>query len=135
MADNLSLSQRTKSMRANKSVGNRSTELRLVRIMRSGAIHGWRRHAELPGKPDFVFRAHKVAVFVDGCFWHGCPRCYRTPGTNRAYWNAKVARNRSRDRLVTRMLRKRGYTVVRIWEHALAREACIVERLRKALSR
>jgi DNA mismatch endonuclease (patch repair protein) len=65
-------------------------------------------------------------VFVDGCFWHGCPRCYRRPLSNLKYWDAKILRNRERDRTVKKALRKLGWRVVRIWAHELKRqEHCI----------
>jgi len=85
------------------------------------------------GHPDFVFRRERVAVFVDGCFWHGCPKCYRRPKSNRKFWDAKAARNRARDAEVTRALRRAGWTVVRIWEHALRHPGRIVWRLGRAL--
>ncbi len=66
-------------------------------------------------------RAAKLAVFVDGCFWHGCPRHATMPANNRAFWTAKLARNAQRDREVTRTLRKAGWCVVRVWECALTR--------------
>jgi len=72
-------------------------------------------------KPDFVLRALKLAVFVDGCFWHACPRHFIKPGNNAAFWRKKIAANRTRDRLVTRTLRKLGWEVVRVWEHELSR--------------
>ena len=72
------------------------------------------------GRPDFVFPAERVAVFVDGCFWHGCPRHYNAPANNEAFWRRKLIANRTRDRLVTRTLTRAGWKVVRIWEHALA---------------
>ena len=74
------------------------------------------------GKPDFVFARKRVVVFVDGCFWHGCPKCYRRPSSRCSYWDAKVAANKARDRRVTRTLRRMGWRVVRIWEHELARK-------------
>jgi len=104
-----------------RSRGNRDTELRLIALMREHGITGWRRNAPVFGKPDFVFRTARLAVFVDGCFWHGCPRHATMPANNRAFWKAKLARNGARDREVTRALRKDGWRVVRVWECALAR--------------
>ncbi len=78
-------------------------------------------NSQLTVRPDFVFPRLKLAVFVDGCFWHACPRHYRMPAGNRAFWRAKLARNQARDRLVTRTLRKAGWRVLRIWEHDLHR--------------
>jgi DNA mismatch endonuclease (patch repair protein) len=119
------------------SRGNRATELRLIALLRVHHITGWRRGASLPGKPDFIFRAAKLAVFVDGCFWHGCRRHGRMPKTRVAFWKAKLARNTRRDREVGRALREYGWQVLRIWEHELARkdEARLARRIRRALTR
>lgn len=86
-------------------------------------------------RPDFVFRREKVAVFVDGCFWHGCPEHYRRPKGNRSFWDAKIARNIERDAEVTKALRKAGWRVLRLWEHELAkkREKRLLARLRRVL--
>jgi DNA mismatch endonuclease (patch repair protein) len=108
-------------MSAVRGRGNRSTELQLALLFREHRITGWRRGVPMPGKPDFVFRVQKVAVFVDGCFWHGCPRHGRTPKTRVAFWTTKLARNAQRDRAVTRALRESGWVVLRVWECALAR--------------
>ncbi|MFE2931534.1 very short patch repair endonuclease [Streptomyces sp. NPDC059221] len=66
---------------------------------------------------DMVFRPAKVAVFIDGCYWHGCPEHYVTPKTNPGYWSDKVARNMARDRDTDRKLSEAGWTVLRFWEH------------------
>lgn len=108
MADTLTSEERSERMSRVRSRGNRATELRLIRLMREHRIIGWRRGLVLPGKPDFTFRAAKVVLFVDGCFWHGCPRHARTPKTRVAFWKAKLARNAQRDREVTRVLRTKG---------------------------
>lgn len=68
-------------------------------------------------RADIVFTRRKVAVFVDGCYWHGCPDHCRLPARNRDYWSAKITRNRARDGLVTESLRAAGWQVTRIWEH------------------
>ena len=93
----------------------------MIALMRAARITGWRRGVPLFGKPDFVFRAAKVAVFVDGCFWHGCPRHGRTPKSRLDFWLPKLARNAKRDRAVSRNLRASGWTVLRVWECALSR--------------
>ena len=72
-------------------------------------------------KPDFVFRQVRLALFVDGCFWHGCPKHATKPRNNAAFWKKKLAGNKTRDRLVNRALRRAGWKVVRVWEHALPR--------------
>jgi len=89
------------------------------------------RVSRLTVRPDFVFRKSHTTVFVDGCFWHGCPRHATRPKNNRAFWRRKLAANRKRDQLVTRTLRKAGWRVVRIWECALRRRpGWCVERLK-----
>ena len=118
-----------------RSAGNRDTELRLIAIFRAHAITGWLRHRPVFGKPDFVFPKLKLAVFVDGCFWHGCPRHFIQPRNHAAFWRKKIAANRARDRLVTRTLRAMGWTVLRIWEHELTKrnERRLLGRLRMAM--
>jgi len=110
---------RSEIMRAVKSRGNRSTELRLITLFRQHGIIGWRRNAKIFGRPDFYFPKLKLVVFADGCFWHGCKCKTKKPRTNAAYWKSKTARNMKRDNIVTKELRKRGYDVVRIWECAI----------------
>jgi len=99
-----------------KGKGNKTTEEKMAAEFRREGIGGWRRHAKLPGRPDFTFPREKLCVFVHGCFWHGCPKCYRAPATNTDFWNKKVLTNRRRDRRVARMLRAKGYKVLTVWE-------------------
>ncbi len=119
--------------------GNKATELRMIELLRAYGIVGWRRHQRLFGRPDFVFRRARVAVFVDGCFWHGCPhpRHASMPKNNAAFWEKKLSTNRARDRLVTETLRSTGWTVVRVWAHDLSRAAAprTVRRISQALAR
>jgi DNA mismatch endonuclease (patch repair protein) len=68
-------------------------------------------------RPDITFRALKVAIFIDGCFWHGCPKHGTRPRSNSYYWRAKIERNISRDRIYDRALRSAGWRVIRVWEH------------------
>jgi len=104
-------------MRAVRSRGNRSTEVRLRgAVVRSG-IRGWTLHSkEVFGTPDFCFEDCRVAIFVDGCFWHGCPRCGHVPKTNVDYWVKKIERNKARDDAVNEVLAARAFSVVRFWE-------------------
>ena len=84
-------------------------------------------------KPDFVFKHARLAVFVDGCFWHGCPKHATQPANNRAFWRRKLAGNQQRDQLVNRSLRKAGWQVLRIWECDLARRSGVcLRRIRRA---
>lgn len=127
MADVFTKAKRSAVMSKIRGRGNKATELALIKLFRRHGITGWRRHQPVHGKPDFVFRQMRIALFVDGCFWHGCPRCYRRPKTNQKFWDAKFARNRERDSKVSRELRRLGWRVVRIWEHDLAKrnEVCV----------
>jgi DNA mismatch endonuclease (patch repair protein) len=136
MPDIVSKRKRSEVMAAVCSQGNRTTELRLIGLFRRHRITGWRRHWRIAGKPDFVFRSKHVAVFVDGCFWHGCPRCYRRPVAHRVYWDSKLRQSRERDELVTQNLRARGWHVLRVWEHELMRknETRLLRKFEKALA-
>lgn len=115
----VSKSKRSQVMAAIHSRGNKATELKLAAIFRANRIRGWRRHAPILGKPDFVFQRERLALFVDGCFWHGCPTHCRIPRSNRGYWYSKIRGNRQRDAATRKRLRAQGWTVVRVWEHEL----------------
>ncbi|MFZ4682633.1 MAG: very short patch repair endonuclease [Terrimicrobiaceae bacterium] len=117
--DTLTAAERTARTTRVRATGNASTELRTISLMRKAGIVSWRRGVPLPGKPDFVFRAQEVALFVDGCFWHGCPTHGRIPKSRPDFWLPKLARNIKRDRSVKRALHATGWTVLRIWECAL----------------
>jgi DNA mismatch endonuclease (patch repair protein) len=134
MADTLSKAKRSQVMAAVRSKGNRDTELKLVAILRAAGIVGWRRHPLFPGRPDFIFRSERVVIFVDGCFWHGCPRHCRMPASNSRYWREKIFRNTRRDLSATRALRSAGWRVIRIWEHALRHPTRVSRRIIKELS-
>ena len=135
MPDVFTKTKRSQIMSRIRGRGNKETELALIRVLRAHRITGWRRHQAIFGKPDFVFRKARVALFVDGCFCHGCPRCYTRPKSNRSFWDAKLTGNRARDRLVGRELRRRGWRVLRIWEHDLRKHpARVVARVLLALA-
>jgi len=120
MTDTFNSETRSAIMAAVRSEGNKSTERRMRAQLIAYGIRNWRIHLrQLPGTPDFAFPYKKLAVFVDGCFWHGCPLCYRRPKSSRSYWDSKVARNVARDKRDLVALRKLGWRVVRIWEHEL----------------
>ena len=101
--------------------GNKDTELKLASLLRKAGIHGWRRHLALPGRPDFAFQDRMVAIFVDGCFWHGCPNCYTAPRQNASFWKNKIQVNQLRDQRISQELREAGWGVIRVWECHLAR--------------
>lgn len=130
--DTVDKATRSRYMAAVKSRGNQSTEKEMVRLLREYGLPGWRRHHPISGTPDFCWPRQKVALFVDGCFWHGCPRCYKTPKSNIWYWKAKVARNRERDHRIDLLLRRGGWRVVRIWECRL-QDKRTANRLQKAI--
>ena len=132
MADVFSKRKRSQVMAAVRSKGNKETELKLASIFRANGITGWRRHRPLLGKPDFIFPKQRLAVFVDGCFWHGCARHCKFPAGNRAFWEKKLSGNQARDRRVNRALRKLGWRVVRIWEHDLVKRGAVCARRVKA---
>jgi len=106
-------------MVAIKPRGNLSTELKMMALLKKEGLKGWRRQFPLAGTPDFCWPQKKVVLFVDGCFWHGCPSCHRTPKSNVSFWNKKIVNNRKRDRRVNRILRKSGWHVIRVWEHQI----------------
>lgn len=133
MTDSLTKRKRSAVMAAIPSRGNRATELRLASLLRERGITGWRRGVSLPGKPDFVFRHEHIAVFVDGCFWHGCRWHCRMPKSRQTYWKPKISRNISRDRAINRVLWQAGWRVLRIWEHSLAKPDAVIARLRLVL--
>jgi DNA mismatch endonuclease (patch repair protein) len=116
MADIFSKEKRSQIMRANKRKGNKSTELKLIKIFKENSIKGWRRNYKLFGSPDFVFLEKRVAVFVDGCFWHGHDCRNTKPSTNESYWQKKIESNKRHDRLVTEKLKEKKWHVVRLWE-------------------
>jgi len=135
VADFLTKKRRSSLMSRIRSRGNAATELRFIRLMKDAGVTGWRRRQQLFGKPDFVFPKFRLAVFVDGCFWHGCPRCYSEPKSNRAFWRRKIFANRKRAVTVKRELRKSGWRVFRIWQHELKHknEARLLRRIQRAL--
>lgn len=136
MADIYGPEKRSQIMSRIRGKGNKSTELALASAFRRARISGWRRHVSirielgprvakrvgktlLIVKPDFVFKRQRLAVFVDGCFWHQCPLHSKVPESNREFWERKLARNVERDRFHDRELKKAGWKVVRFWEHDL----------------
>lgn len=161
MSDVFTREKRSDVMSRIRGRGNRDTELALAKLFRQNRITGWRRHlkikldqprivvlkstkqnqrnkpktrAQLVVHPDFVFHKQRTVVFVDGCFWHGCPKHSNMPANNQAFWEKKLNGNKARDRFVNRGLRNAGWKVIRIWEHDIAKrsDACL-KRIQRAL--
>ena len=135
MADVFSKRKRSQVMSRILGRGNRDTEVALAQLLRAAGITGWRRHQAIFGKPDFVFYHQRIALFVDGCFWHCCPvpRHSPVPKTRRAWWKAKLDRNKARDREVNRELKRSGWKVLRIWEHEIRHGCRVIKRILRAL--
>lgn len=135
MADTLSKAERSHLMATVRATGNRSTESTVEAGLRAAGIRGWRKHPNnVPGTPDFYFSRYRLAIFVDGCFWHACPKCGRIPKSNTRFWTEKIAVNRRRDNRVRRQLRALGYHAMRIWEHD-AKTGWWIQRLRAIIQR
>jgi DNA mismatch endonuclease (patch repair protein) len=122
--DILTRHERSRRMRAVRSKGNHSTEWKFRLALVRRGIRDWKMHPRcMPGVPDFFFAKPKVVIFIDGCFWHGCPRCRRPmPRRNGKYWANKLSGNVQRGRSINRKLRHIGFKVVRVWEHDLRNE-------------
>ena len=129
MADVFSRAKRSEIMQHVKSSGNKSTEIRLISYFNTHHITGWRRKYNVKGHPDFVFLKRRVAIFVDGCFWHGHDCRNTRPKDNSEYWMVKRNRNIAHDRAVTALFQER---VVRIWECELKKknQAILEEKLK-----
>jgi DNA mismatch endonuclease (patch repair protein) len=134
MPDVFTKAKRSAVMSRIRGRGNKDTEIALMKLLRRHHITGWRRNQKVFGRPDFLFMRNRLALFVDGCFWHRCPKHCKIPAGNRAFWKRKFAANKARDRQVNRELRKLGWRVMRIWEHDLSkREDACVRRIARSL--
>lgn len=135
MADVFDKSTRSIIMSKVQSKGNKSTEMRLITIFEEHGIKGWRRNYPVKGHPDFVFLKKKIAIFVDGCFWHGHDCRNTRPEHNKDFWATKRERNLAHDEMITDKFVKRGWIVIRIWECELKKKnMCqLVEKLNSVL--
>ena len=141
MPDVFETAKRSEVMSRIRGKGNKTTELALAAAFRKVGIKGWRRHTVLKVKlkpnrsyvvdakrqiltvkPDFVFRKERVAVFVDGCFWHQCPLHSKIPESNREFWEQKLRKNVERDQRTDKALKAKGWKTFRLWEHELKAE-------------
>lgn len=116
MTDVLSKKQRSYNMSQIKGK-NTKPEILLRKLLGLNNVKGYRIHHELIGKPDIVFPKKKIAVFIDGCFWHKCKKCFVEPETRKKFWIEKINGNVKRDKEVNRVLRKKGWKILRFWEH------------------
>ena len=126
-------SVRSKIMSSIKGKHNKSTEIKLRMALVKAGVKGWVLHpSDLFGKPDIFFAEKKLAIFVDGCFWHGCDSCGHIPKTRSIFWRAKFERNQARAKVVKSKLRKKSIKVLRVWEHVL-KSPSQTQRLIKAI--
>lgn len=135
--DRISSETRSKNMSRIRSRGNRTTEARLRAILIRSGINGWKVHGKLlTGTPDFYFPSLKLAVFVDGCFWHGCPQCGHIPKSNIEYWQTKIKRNQRRDKIVAKQLKSEGWLILRLWEHEVRDNTrAVIQKIRTRINR
>lgn len=115
MTDNLTKKQRSHCMSNIRSKW--TTQERKIHNYLKGNKIKHKMHPKIEGSPDLVIRKEKKAVFLHGCFWHMCPRCYVTPKSNRRYWSMKIKANKERDIKNKKLLKKEGYNVITIWSH------------------
>lgn len=118
MTDVLTPEQRSRCMSRIKG-RDTAPEIRIRKLLWAMGLR-YRLHFGLPGKPDMVFPGSKVAVFVDGCFWHHCPAHYQAPANNSEFWEQKISANVARDAVITNKLTEAGWLVLRFWEHELS---------------
>jgi len=121
MADVHTREQRSRNMSAIKG-SNTKPEIKLRKLLWAKGLR-YRLKTKLPGKPDMVFPAARLAVFVDGCFWHRCPDHFKMPTTRPEFWKEKISGNIQRDKKVNEQLKKEGWTVLRFWEHEIRQDA------------
>ncbi|RKD26015.1 very short patch repair endonuclease [Ammoniphilus oxalaticus] len=118
MADKITRQQRSNTMRAVRSQGTKLEQAVTKRLWTMG--FRFRKNVQkLFGKPDLAIQKYKVVLFIDSCFWHGCPLHCRMPQSNTAYWQQKIERNRTRDEEVDSYYHEKGWKLLRIWEHDL----------------
>ena len=128
MTDVLTKKQRSFNMSRIKGQNTRP-EFFLRKVLSIAGFKGYRLHYKLIGRPDIAFPKKKTAIFIDGCFWHKCPKCFIKPGTNRAFWGKKISSNVLRDKTVNTELKKLGWRVIRIWEHQIREPKFIKSRI------
>jgi len=122
MSDKFSKEKRSKIMSKIRSK-NTKPEISLRKTLWHSGYKGYRlNYKKAPGKPDICYVGKKISIFVDGCFWHGCPLCYKKPSSNKKYWSKKLKENKERDKRVDGKLKKQGWVVLRFWECEINKE-------------
>ncbi|MFC1789648.1 very short patch repair endonuclease [Patescibacteria group bacterium] len=114
--DVLTKKQRSYCMSQIKSSGT-VIEKYFRQYLKKKGLRGYLNNAKITGRPDLYFPREKIAIFIDGCFWHKCPKCYKKPRSNVKFWNKKIKDNKRRDKNVNKILKKKGIRVLRFWEH------------------
>jgi DNA mismatch endonuclease (patch repair protein) len=122
MTDIFSKELRTKVMKAVRSRGNQTTELKLISLFNANHITGWSRNYPVKGHPDFAFKNRRIAVFVDGCFWHAHDCRNIRPKANERFWEDKRNKNIEHDKAITHVFLERRWKVLRIWECELNKD-------------
>lgn len=117
MTDVLTRKQRSYNMSMIK--GKWTKQERLIHNYLKGIKIRHKMHPDLLGKPDILIQKINTVVFLDGCFWHKCPKCFKTPATRTKFWLRKINKNVENDRKINSKLKKAGYKVTRIWEHEI----------------
>lgn len=115
--DVLTKEQRSYCMSKNKG-SDTGPELLLRKALWAAGLR-YRLKNKLPGRPDIVYPGARIAIFVDGCFWHGCPTHYQAPSNNSEEWLKKITATKKRDEVVDKQLQNKGWEVVRFWEHSV----------------
>ena len=134
MTDVLTREQRTFNMSKIRGK-NTGPEIKLRKLLWSQGLRGYRIHYNLPGKPDIVFTKKKIAIFIDGCFWHKCPICFQEPETRKEFWMKKIQSNVERDKTVNEQLKVDGWTVMRFWEHDIRKKSDnVIKKIKKKMS-
>lgn len=108
-------------------------EMKFRKALCGAGMKGYRLNYKLHGTPDVVFVRKRIAIFIDGCFWHKCPKHFGLPKTNKRYWSGKIEENVRRDRRIDKTLKSEGWRVIRIWEHEIKKnpERCVERIMRR----
>jgi len=135
MTDVLTPAQRKLNM-SRVRAKNTGPEAKIRKMLIANGIRGYRLHYNLPGKPDIVFTKKKIAIFIDGCFWHKCPVCFQEPETRKDFWMNKIQSNVDRDKKVDKQLKDEGWTVLRFWEHDVRKKPdAIIKKISKIIEK